>query len=734
MKGLKKNRHKAIAGAVVILAASIAFVAVFLFMDGNNIGSPGVSFNAPTDRSTEFTAAADMNLRPFSWLDRSNRYKGYDVELLYELADKMNMNVRLKLLDREAALEALSDGSVDVMMGYETSLSHEDEEHIFTIPSCELDYVVYGRETADSIADLYNTRVASLIDLPGYGFSQELIRVSSYREMLEGIRDGRYDYGICPKESTRAMLEQYGISGLRPGFMVLRSNYCLILNKGSEDLKSRLDIALKTLYKEGEVDSLNKKWIDSHYERSTIRGILRDHPVLFGTFLFSVCFALFCAYLHFDEKRRCDHNEELTERLWDNLEETDRENLRLGSGYCFLNKALAVEKASNSGKTRFLSELSEKLRVPVNRAVRLTELAKTNIDDPDVALDYLDQLRRLTVRLSRLVNKLLEASRIESGELKLENRPMELYSVLDDVDVVISEDADKKDLRLLIRSGDIEDSNVLGDRLRLNQAIFNIAFNAVRFTPPGGEVRVTLNQLPCDRRGYGRYEFRVRDNGLGMSPELIERIFEPFEHGTYIDMMGREAEGDGLGLFISKGIIEAMGGNITVDSTPQKGSEFVINLELRLQNEQPDPRDGEERGKKENELSFEDKKILFAAKDGESIAGTGRVFSELGVSYTAKEGGEAALNELMLSSANPYDIVFTDMKLPDMEGYELVSRIRQLVNPGLSTVPVIALTSDLMEDDRKRIFSSGMNGQLSRPLSPGGSGFPASRRIHRYGG
>ena len=710
-----KNRHKAIIGAVLILAASIAFVSVFLFTDGFDLINPSVRFDAPENGSTEFTAAADINLKPFSWQDGRNTYQGYDVELLYELADKMNMNVRLKLLDRKTALSALSDGSIDVMAGYETVLSNEDEEHIFTIPSCELDYVVYGREKADSIADLYNTRVASLVGLDGYGLSQELIRVSSYRDMFEGIRDGRYDYGICPKESAKAMLKQYGISGLRPGCEVMRSNYCLILKKGSEDLKSRLDIALKTLYKEGELDRLDGKWI-SHYERSTIRGILRDHPVLFGMFLFSVCFALFCAYLHIDEKRRFDHNEALTERLWDNLEVTDKENLRLGSRYWSLKKALEGEKASNSGKRRFLSELSEKLRIPVNNAVRFTELAKKNLDDPDVALDYLEQLQRLTGGLSRLVNQLLEAARIESGELKLESRPMELYSVLDDIDAVISDDADKKDLRLMIRSGDIDDSNVLCDRLRLNQAIFNIAFNAVRFTPPGGEVRITLNQLPADRKGYGRYEFRIRDNGLGMSPEFVERIFEPFEHGTYIDEKGREAEGNGLGLFISKGITEAMGGSITVDSTPQKGTEFAVILELRLSNGQPDAGDGQARKKKENEPAFEGKKVLLAAKDAESISESTKIFSELGVACTAKEGGEAALKELMLSSASPYDFVFTDMKLSDMEGYELVSQIRKLVNPKLSTIPVIALTSDTMEDDRKRIFESGMNGQLSKPL------------------
>ena len=220
-----KNRHKAIIGAVLILAASIAFVSVFLFTDGFDLINPSVRFDAPENGSTEFTAAADINLKPFSWQDGRNTYQGYDVELLYELADKMNMNVRLKLLDRKTALSALSDGSIDVMAGYETALSNEDEEHIFTIPSCELDYVVYGREKADSIADLYNTRVASLVGLDGYGLSQELIRVSSYRDMFEGIRDGRYDYGICPKESAKAMLKQYGISGLKPGCEVMRSNY-----------------------------------------------------------------------------------------------------------------------------------------------------------------------------------------------------------------------------------------------------------------------------------------------------------------------------------------------------------------------------------------------------------------------------------------------------------------------------------------------------------------------------
>ncbi|HAG70399.1 MAG TPA: hypothetical protein DCL38_10585 [Lachnospiraceae bacterium] len=715
----ERRKHTVLSGAAVILAASVGLVLLFLFVNSVYTGNPGVSEqtgNGTYDRG--FTAAAANDRRPFSYTGRDGSLQGYDAELLNELSDKLSQNASLELSDPETALHALNGGQVDVLLGYEADGTEEEKGIILTVPTGSLTYVIYGRSKGADEGDLYNSSVAAMRGFPGLSLEQELSVVGSCKEILEGIAQGRFDYGICPVETGMYVLDEYGIKGVYPGCEISRKWLYAALGTKNVDLRNRLNIALKTLYKEGRLEELGRKWIRYRYESMGLTGVFAAFPWIAVLVLFAAGFAAFTGYLHFDERKRAGYNERLTERLYHNLQAVDRENLTVESERALMLKEKKQAISSNAAKTRFLSRLSEELAGPVNSITENAELAVSNFEDPDVSADYLERAVRGCRSLKALLSNILEAARIESGSVRIDNKPEDLYSILDSVDAVVSDEAERKNIRLLIRSGEMKDSRVLCDRLRLIQVLINLADNAIRFTPERGEVRMTLNQLESTRRGYGLYEFRVKDSGPGIEPEIAGKMFEAFVKGKQPDTekVRRTRAGAGLGLSVAKGLTAAMGGDLSAEAS-KRGAEFVMTLTLRLQNEETDPRaEAQIKKRRETESSFEGVSVLLAGADERGISETEKLIGSLGATVFRAENGEKAIEMVIASSAAPYDIIFTDTALGDFDGYELAQRIRGMSDAGLSTIPVVLLTADILEDDREKAFEAGVNGHLSLPV------------------
>ena len=378
-----------------------------------------------------------------------------------------------------------------------------------------------------------------------------------------------------------------------------------------------------------------------------------------------------------------------------------------------LREAVSAAESANRAKSTFLSNMSHDIRTPMNAIVGFATLASNNVADKEKVRDYLGKILSASNHLLSLINDILDMSRIESGKLQLEETEVNLSQVYRELETIVSAQVSAKGQTLSMARWDVSDENVSCDKTRLNQVLLNLLSNAVKFTPEGGTVSLALRQLPGNQKGRGTYEFRVRDNGIGMSPEFAKKIFEPFERERTSTVS--RTQGTGLGMAISKSIVDMMGGTIEVHSQPQKGTEFIVRLPLTILEPQAAPKTAQKQSQKEETPDFTGKRILLA-EDNElnrEIAVT--ILSQFGFTVDPVENGAEAVARLRSVPQGTYDLVLMDMQMPIMDGCTATRLIRETHNP----IPILAMTANAFEEDRKRALDAGMDGFLTKPIVVG---------------
>ena len=513
-----------------------------------------------------------------------------------------------------------------------------------------------------------------------------------------------------------------------------------------------------------------------------------------------------------------------------------------------LSDAVAAAETANRAKSTFLSNMSHDIRTPMNAIIGFTTLALSNIDDKDRVKDYLTKTLASSNHLLSLINDVLDMSRIESGKLHLEEVEVNLSDVLHDLKTIVSGQIYAKQLELYMDAMDVTDEDVYCDKTRLNQILLNLLSNAIKFTPAGGTVSVRVRQLAGKVHGCGQYEFRIKDNGIGMSPEFAKKIFEPFERERTSTVS--RIQGTGLGMAITKNIVDMMGGTIEVQTAQGKGTEFTVCVPMRAQTEQrpvekiteleglkalvvdddfntcdsvtkmlvkvgmraewtlsgkeavlrarqsiemsdayhayiidwrlPDM-NGIEVTRQIRSLNDDTPIIILTAYDWSDIEAEARaagvtafcskpmflsdlrdtlltaighaapaaaepdvlpevqadfrgrrvllvednelnreiaveILHEYGFLVDTAENGATAVDKVQTSPADRYDLVLMDIQMPVMDGYTATRRIRALNDPARAAVPIVAMTANVFEEERKRAFDCGMNGFLSKPL------------------
>ena len=374
-------------------------------------------------------------------------------------------------------------------------------------------------------------------------------------------------------------------------------------------------------------------------------------------------------------------------------------------------KIHAVE--SSLAKSRFLFNMSHDIRTPMNAIIGYTTLARKEEASP-VVRDYLSKIDASSQHLLDLVNDILEMSRIESGALELEYAPADLREIFRQAGDLFAEQMKQKDISFSIFANQVRHPYVWCDKKSLDRVLLNLLSNAYKFTPSGGDISAAIWEVGSGEGGYGAYELRVQDSGIGMSKEFAEKMFTAFERERTSTNSG--VQGTGLGLAITKSIVDLMDGTIEVITSPGSGAQFIIRLKLRLAQEAdvqpPEPVEAAT----QTPADFTGKRLLLAEDNEINREIAVMLLSQAGFTLETAENGKIALDMVAASQPGYYDGVLMDIQMPEMDGYEATRAIRALPDPALANIPIIAMTANAFQEDRQAAAQAGMQAHIAKPL------------------
>ena len=411
-----------------------------------------------------------------------------------------------------------------------------------------------------------------------------------------------------------------------------------------------------------------------------------------------VCYILLVSILQMLRRRSVQEMEqqkkEQEKKYQTQLEEQNRK----------LEIALQHEGAANRAKREFLFNMSHDIRTPMNAIIGFTSLAATHIDNREQVLDYLKKISTSSQHLLSLINDVLDMSRIESGKVKIEEKAVHLPDLVHDVRSIIQPNVAAKRLSLFIDTMDIEDEDIITDPLRLNQILLNILSNAIKFTPTGGMISIRISQKNGAPKGCVCYEFRIKDNGIGMSEEFQKHIFEEFSREESSTVSG--IQGTGLGMSITKNIVDLMGGTIALTSEPGKGSEFIVTLCFTRSGQKAEPKQLPQ---------LEGLRALVADDDTNTCLNVSTMLSKIGMRPEWTISGKEAVirTKYAVEQGDEFSVYIIDWLIPDMNGIEIVRQIRKVIG---NRCPIIILTAYDWADIEDEARAAGVTAFCEKPL------------------
>ena len=725
--GTKHNLVKAAIALPIVLA--VIFAGIYFNLSGIFRDLPKVEVLPQNNFKKTLHVVTDNDYAPYSYVDENGNYQGYDVEMMNEIANRLQMNLDLSLMDWNDANKIFLSGGADIIMNMESDLIINNPAIIASLPTTEKQYVVYGRKDISSVAELYGRRVASLHNMPGLGLDDEISYVHSYQRIFNGIKTGEYEFAICPIQVGNTFVEKFDLDDVFPSYAVQHVYGTLALHPEDTQLRVKVNAVLIQMQQEGRLDALNRKWIISRYENITLEEMVASRPWLIALILSSALLVILLIGYTFLQVRYARSQEQYTVQLQENLSTIKQQSEQLKAQQVELIAEKERAEEANKAKSTFLSNMSHDIRTPMNAIVGYLNLAKElhktcescplykndpcpdNI--PDRTYDFLKKIDASSQHLLALINDVLEMSRIESGKMELELMPDNLVTTMDEVHDMFATQMKNKNISFSVDSSGVKDKFAIFDKNRLNRVLLNLLSNAYKFTPEGGKISVTLKQIGESHDGAADYELHVKDSGIGMTPEFAAKVFEAFERERTSTVS--KIQGTGLGMAITKSIVDLMGGNIKVITAPGEGTEFVVNVNFQL------AEDLQEEVAEENKhaaqiIDFQNKRLLLV-DDIEVNREIAKMLleSEGFIVDTAGDGSEA-VEKVANSKPGDYEAVLMDIQMPIMNGYEAAKKIRALENPELASIPIIAMTANAFSEDVKAALDAGMNAHIAKPI------------------
>lgn len=389
-----------------------------------------------------------------------------------------------------------------------------------------------------------------------------------------------------------------------------------------------------------------------------------------------------------------------------------------------LEEAYETANRANQAKSNFLSNMSHDIRTPMNAIISMTAIAEKYLDNPEKIADCLNKITVSSNHLLALINDILDMSKIESGKMELNQEAFKLSELVDNVVTMCTPQADAKNHELIVNIENVEHQNLIGDSVRIQQIFTNLINNAIKYTPNEGKIFITISEKPVNRPNIGCYEFIFEDNGLGMEQEFLEHIFEPFsrEMNSYVGKI----QGTGLGMAIARNIARMMNGDIEVESTKGKGSKFIVTVFLKFQKSNNFSVAAMQNNFTDKNTSlleifaqsdYSDNRVLLVEDNELNSEIVSEILRMIGIKIEYAYDGKEAVDKIMSSEPYYYDIVFMDVQMPIMNGYEATRMIRTSNREDLRKLPILAMTANALAQDVQAALKSGMNQHLAKPLN-----------------
>ena len=593
---------------------------------------------------------------------------------------------------KEAELDALKSGEIDMIFHCDQNPNLAEEYHFactnttWTFNLMAVTNKQHFNENNVNCIAVPQNKLSLKKYLAFYYPQWEIVDCDTQEDAARLVKDGQADCFVAGISSENKYSKKYSFYSV-PLVNPVRS--CFAVNSGNRSLLSILNKTIKAMPVNMLAGAL--AMYKSSARKVTLSDFIKDN--FFKVMLISsiaVAVVLLTILMLLQKARKAEAAARKA------ASDTQELNAKL---------QVAVEKAetANRAKSTFLSNMSHDIRTPMNAIIGFTTLALSNIDDTDRVKDYLAKTLASSNHLLSLINDVLDMSRIESGKIHLEEVEVNLSDVLHDLKTIVSGQIYAKQLELYMDVMDVTDEDVYCDKTRLNQILLNLLSNAIKFTPAGGTVSVRVRQLAGKVHGCGQYEFRIKDNGIGMSQEFAQKIFEPFERERTSTVS--RIQGTGLGMAITKNIVDMMGGTIEVQTAQGKGTEFTVCVPMRAQTEQRPV---------EKITELEGLKALVVDDDFNTCDSVTKMLVKVGMrAEWTLSGKEAVLRARQaLEMSDVYHAYIIDWRLPDMNGIEVTRQIRSLHDD----TPIIILTAYDWSDIEVEAKAAGVTAFCAKPM------------------